>query len=95
MTPFDDFRYLINSILLGEEPVGSAHFWKIIWFFFYQFVSCFQTIEDFILLVGTFVAFVAFVLWCCFPIAPKEVNTPSHYEDWYTQYKKNDNSDSD
>ncbi|KAM7347508.1 uncharacterized protein ACRADG_007076 [Cochliomyia hominivorax] len=50
MTPFDDFSYLINHVLLGEEP----------------------TIEDFILLVGTVVAFVAFVLWCCFPIQPKD-----------------------
>ncbi|XP_073828838.1 uncharacterized protein [Musca autumnalis] len=52
MTPFDDFSYLINFVLLGEEP----------------------TIEDFILLVGTFVAFVAFILWCCFPIQPKDSN---------------------
>ncbi|ALC49670.1 CG17163 [Drosophila busckii] len=50
MTPFDDFVYLINHVLLGEEP----------------------TIEDFILLVGTLVAFIAFILWCCFPIHPKE-----------------------
>ncbi|XP_016984758.1 uncharacterized protein LOC108048530 [Drosophila rhopaloa] len=50
MTPFDDFVYLINHVLLGEEP----------------------TIEDFILLVGTLVAFIAFILWCCFPIQPKE-----------------------
>ncbi|XP_055914239.1 uncharacterized protein LOC129947630 [Eupeodes corollae] len=50
MTPFDDFAYLINHVLLGEEP----------------------TIEDFILLVGTLVAFVAFILWCCFPIQPKD-----------------------
>ncbi|KAH8250538.1 hypothetical protein KR038_001123 [Drosophila bunnanda] len=49
MTPFDDFVYLINHVLLGEEP----------------------TIEDFILLVGTLVAFIAFILWCCFPIQPK------------------------
>ncbi|CAD7087890.1 unnamed protein product [Hermetia illucens] len=53
MTPFDDFAYLINHVLLGEEP----------------------TIEDFILLVGTLVAFVAFILWCCFPIQPKENNS--------------------
>ncbi|KAH8420416.1 hypothetical protein KR009_009919 [Drosophila setifemur] len=50
MTPFDDFVYLINHVLLGEEP----------------------TIEDFILLVGTLVASIAFILWCCFPIQPKE-----------------------
>ncbi|KAH8386737.1 hypothetical protein KR093_002374 [Drosophila rubida] len=50
MTPLDDFIYLINHVLLGEEP----------------------TIEDFILLVGTLVAFIAFILWCCFPIQPKE-----------------------
>ncbi|XP_031638593.1 uncharacterized protein LOC116350796 [Contarinia nasturtii] len=30
------------------------------------------TIEDFILLIGTIVAFIAFVLWCCFPISPKD-----------------------
>lgn len=29
------------------------------------------TIEDFILLIGTVVAFIAFILWCCFPIHPK------------------------
>ncbi|XP_053951538.1 uncharacterized protein LOC129239231 [Anastrepha obliqua] len=50
MTPFDDFAYLINHVLLGDEP----------------------TIEDFILLVGTLVAFIAFILWCCFPIQPKD-----------------------
>ncbi|XP_037934781.1 uncharacterized protein LOC119669084 [Teleopsis dalmanni] len=50
MTHFDDFAYLINHVLLGEEP----------------------TIEDFILLVGTLVAFIAFILWCCFPIQAKE-----------------------
>ena len=32
----------------------------------------FQSIEDFILLVGTSVAFIAFILWCCFPIEPKD-----------------------
>ena len=31
-----------------------------------------QSIEDFILLVGTSVAFIAFILWCCFPIEPKD-----------------------
>ena len=32
----------------------------------------YQSIEDFILLVGTSVAFIAFILWCCFPIEPKD-----------------------
>ncbi|XP_004523682.1 uncharacterized protein LOC101455501 [Ceratitis capitata] len=50
MTPFDDFVFFINHVLLGDEP----------------------TIEDFILLVGTLVAFIAFILWCCFPIQPKD-----------------------
>ncbi|XP_071550536.1 uncharacterized protein [Panulirus ornatus] len=68
MTPFDDFVYLVNSILLGEEP----------------------TIEDFILLIGTFVAFIAFILWCCFPIVPKESNPPAQYDTQYTKYKKTD-----
>ncbi|KAK4313680.1 hypothetical protein Pmani_014969 [Petrolisthes manimaculis] len=71
MTPFDDFVYLINSILLGEEP----------------------TIEDFILLIGTFVAFIAFILWCCFPIVPKESNPPAQYDTQYTKYKKTDHYD--
>ena len=35
-------------------------------------IQYFQSIEDFILLVGTSVAFVAFILWCCFPIEPKD-----------------------
>jgi len=73
MTPFDDFVYLINSILLGEEP----------------------TVEDFILLIGTFVAFVAFILWCCFPISPKEMGPPPCYEDRYTQFRKKESTDSD
>jgi len=25
MTPFDDFVYLINHVLLGEEPVSGLH----------------------------------------------------------------------
>ncbi|KAL3283335.1 hypothetical protein HHI36_006483 [Cryptolaemus montrouzieri] len=50
ITPLDDFIYLVNNVLLGEEP----------------------TVEDFILLIGTVVAFIAFVLWCCFPVVPKE-----------------------
>ncbi|EFA03816.1 hypothetical protein TcasGA2_TC013930 [Tribolium castaneum] len=67
ITPFDDFVYLINNVLLGEEP----------------------TIEDFILLVGTIVAFVAFVLWCCFPVVPKDSQTPLHYEGKDYQLKYN------
>jgi hypothetical protein len=51
----------------------------------------FQTIEDFILLIGTFVAFVAFILWCCFPVVPTEVNPPPQYDSRnYNQYKKVD-----
>jgi hypothetical protein len=38
----------------------------------FNFFLLFQSIEDFILLIGTSVAFVAFVLWCCFPIEPKD-----------------------
>lgn len=69
MTPVEDFMYLLNSVLLGEEP----------------------TIEDFILLVGTCVAFIAFVLWCCFPIVPKESNAPVQYDPRScNQYKKLD-----
>ena len=30
MTPYDDFVYLINSILLGEEPVSTFYFCYII-----------------------------------------------------------------
>uniref|UniRef100_A0A1B6CWV5 Uncharacterized protein n=2 Tax=Clastoptera arizonana TaxID=38151 RepID=A0A1B6CWV5_9HEMI len=71
MTPIEDFMYLLNSVLLGEEP----------------------TIEDFILLVGTCVAFIAFVLWCCFPIVPKEANAPLQYDPrGFSQYKKLDPS---
>ncbi|CAG0889245.1 unnamed protein product [Darwinula stevensoni] len=51
------------------------------------------TIEDFILLIGTSVAFIAFILWCCFPIVPKD--TPATQQSQseslkYTQYKKTD-----
>ncbi|KAJ8938017.1 hypothetical protein NQ314_011629 [Rhamnusium bicolor] len=35
-----------------------------------------RTIEDFILLVGTLVAFIAFILWCCFPVQPKDAPLP-------------------
>lgn len=35
-----------------------------------------QTIEDLILLIGTLVAFIAFILWCCFPVQPKESVVP-------------------
>ncbi|KDR22731.1 hypothetical protein L798_14977 [Zootermopsis nevadensis] len=67
MTPFDDILYIVNTILLGEEP----------------------TIEDFILLTGTLVAFVAFILWCCFPVVPKEANPPLQYDSRnYIQYKR-------
>lgn len=49
------------------------------------------TIEDFILLIGTLVAFLAFVLWCCFPIVPKEPRSPTKYDSkGYNQYKKTD-----
>ncbi|XP_044730512.1 uncharacterized protein LOC123293689 [Chrysoperla carnea] len=64
MTPLDDFVYLINQVLLGEEP----------------------TIEDFILLVGTLVAFIAFILWCCCPATPREMHSPPQYE--YQQYTR-------
>ncbi|XP_014258338.1 uncharacterized protein LOC106671890 [Cimex lectularius] len=50
------------------------------------------TAEDYLLLVGTIVAFVAFILWCCFPVVPKDPQSPKQY-DWqghYTQYKKHD-----
>ncbi|KAB0797326.1 hypothetical protein PPYR_08320 [Photinus pyralis] len=67
ITPFDDFVYLLNNVILGDEP----------------------SIEDFILLIGTIVAFVAFILWCCFPIAPKESQTPLHYEAKDYQIKSN------
>merc|ERR1712233_278961 len=50
MPPWEDLFFVINNLLLGEEP----------------------SIEDFILLVGTSVAFIAFILWCCFPIEPKD-----------------------
>lgn len=59
--------------------------------FYNLHLNLFQSVEDFILLIGTFVAFVAFVLWCCFPIVPKETNNltpPLHYETRYNQYRK-------
>jgi len=47
--------------------------------------------------VGTFVAFIAFILWCCFPIGPKEIGTPPpFYEDrQYTHYRRADGTDTD
>ena len=70
MTPWEDLFFVINNLLLGEEPVRvnlSKH--KS---FQFNIASLFQSIEDFILLVGTSVAFIAFILWCCFPIEPKD-----------------------
>lgn len=56
ITPFDEFVYLINHVVLGGEP----------------------SLEDFILLIGTVVAFIAFVLWCCFPVIPKDEDDEEH-----------------
>lgn len=36
--------------------------------------------EDFILLIGTMVAFIAFILWCCFPVVPKETQNAQIYQ---------------
>ncbi|XP_074030966.1 uncharacterized protein [Leptinotarsa decemlineata] len=52
-SPFEDFFYLLNNVILGES-----------------------TVEDFILLMGTLVAFIAFILWCCFPVVPKDSPLP-------------------
>lgn len=49
-------------------------FTQILFLSFFNSISISQTIEDFILLIGTIVAFIAFVLWCCFPIQPKVRN---------------------
>ncbi|CAG0887579.1 unnamed protein product [Cyprideis torosa] len=53
------------------------------------------TIEDFILLIGTTVAFIAFVLWCCFPVVPKDLppgctDVSGIASNKYTTYKKTD-----
>lgn len=58
ITPFDDYIYLLNNVILGEEA----------------------TVEDLILLMGTIVAFIAFILWCCFPVTSKESDSSIHYE---------------
>lgn len=65
MTPVDDFAYLFD--ILGSEPVSC---FVIVFLPIIKLISIiyFQTIEDFILLIGTIVAFIAFILWCCFPI---------------------------
>ncbi|XP_037074885.1 uncharacterized protein LOC119096800 isoform X1 [Pollicipes pollicipes] len=66
MTPVDDIKYLINSVILGEEP----------------------SVEDFILFIGTLVAFIAFILWCCFPVIPKD--SQPNADSQYRHYKKTD-----
>ncbi|VEN63455.1 unnamed protein product [Callosobruchus maculatus] len=51
------------------------------------------TIEDVILLVGTLVAFIALILWCCFPVPQKDTlmasqipnKRSSKYEEKYNQ----------
>lgn len=80
MTPFEDFVYLINHVLLGEEPVSEENSFIFDWQRALIFVIT-QTIEDFILLVGTLVAFIAFILWCCFPIQPKVGKPARKYSD--------------
>ena len=69
MTPWEDLFFVINNLLLGEEPVG---FMSKLMIYFHVKIVFFKSIEDFILLVGTSVAFIAFILWCCFPIEPKD-----------------------
>ncbi|XP_076260837.1 uncharacterized protein LOC143196851 [Rhynchophorus ferrugineus] len=57
------------------------------WIFLNVFWSNESTVEDIILLVGTIVAFVAFILWCCFPVIPKDGtkniqhHNANHYKD--------------
>lgn len=90
MTPFEDFVYLINHVLLGEEPVSNRNMHKLpkhtdtLTHTVIDFITLLipmQTIEDFILLVGTLVAFIAFILWCCFPIQPKVGKPAGKYLD--------------
>lgn len=71
VSPIEDFFYLLNNVVLGESVSYilniSINLLKI---------YILQTIEDLILLVGTLVAFIAFILWCCFPVQPKEPPLP-------------------
>ena len=70
----DDYDSVGRSVLRYKQPSAGGGTgqpsddppWLVFWFWY------FQSIEDFILLVGTSVAFVAFILWCCFPIEPKD-----------------------
>lgn len=72
MTPINDLTPF-GMFLLGEEPVRIPQNHDYLNQMSFGLISngFLQTIEDFILLIGTIVAFIAFVLWCCFPIHPK------------------------
>ncbi|XP_060516062.1 uncharacterized protein LOC132695673 isoform X2 [Cylas formicarius] len=55
---------VVNELFKPIEELG--------WLFVNVFWGKESTVEDVILLVGTFVAFVAFILWCCFPVIPRD-----------------------
>ncbi|XP_066158830.1 uncharacterized protein [Euwallacea fornicatus] len=61
----------IYEILRPIEELG--------WVFINVFWGNEATFEDIILLVGTIVAFVAFILWCCFPVIPRDSSKTNQY----------------
>lgn len=71
----DDYDTMGGSLLCDKQSTswgGAGRIYIQIDYLFPRQNSFFKSIEDFILLVGTSVAFIAFILWCCFPIEPKD-----------------------
>ncbi|XP_060516061.1 uncharacterized protein LOC132695673 isoform X1 [Cylas formicarius] len=58
--PIEELGWLFVNVFWGKESVIVNNCYYC------------MTVEDVILLVGTFVAFVAFILWCCFPVIPRD-----------------------
>ena len=70
----DDYDTMGGPLLCDQQSAswgGAGNEWFMIVLMLTS-DFCFKSIEDFILLVGTSVAFIAFILWCCFPIEPKD-----------------------
>ncbi|KAL1492404.1 hypothetical protein ABEB36_010656 [Hypothenemus hampei] len=77
------FYPILNEILRPIEELG--------WVFINVFWGNESTFEDIILLIGTMVAFVAFILWCCFPVIPKDGGKTAQY--YNNHHYKDCNSD--
>ncbi|XP_049822218.1 uncharacterized protein LOC126265296 [Aethina tumida] len=65
--------------MLNDDGKIDEDLWQILYNVF--LIEDEPSIEDFILILGTVVAFIAFVLWCCFPVVPEYYNGRDPDED--------------